>query len=336
MAECSKCGKQSMTFTCRYCGSKYCSEHRLPENHDCEKIDEVKKYSGDSTDSKDSKKWFKEQNLKEDKIRSRNKNPVKNSLFQDIIRSLKNNYTLAIIAVTVFSFFLQAFIPGYQDFLTLSPALTNNAVTAVNNAASQIFGQQITILTKTVFQAPWALLTVVLVHAGTFHLFANMVTFYFFGNTFEKTVGSRELLKLYLFSALGASLAYIGFRNLVYLVHGPILEGVLGASSTITMGPAVGASGAVVAIFGAVAMMYPKAEVLLYFFIPMKIQTALYLFAGLEIFNLITISAGLALPLIGGLASSAHLAGLVIGVWYGKKIRDKHNTRTGTLDLLGY
>lgn len=328
-----------MTFTCRYCGEKYCSEHRLPENHSCEKIDDVKKYSGEPSESskrEKSQKWFKDQNLKEDKIRGNTSRTPHNSLTRDVIRTLKSNYTMAIIAVTVFSFILQMFITGYQDFLTLSPALTEPAINAINGAATEIFGQQITILTKTLLEAPWTILSVILVHGSLFHLFANMVTFYFFGNTLERTVGNEELLKLYLGSALVASLAYVGFRNLIYQVHGPLLQGILGAAPNIAMGPAVGASGAVIAIFGAVAMLYPKAEVLLYFFIPMKIKTALYLFGVIEFINLITKIFGFVIPVIGGFASSAHLAGLLIGVWYGKKVKDNYNTRTGTLDLLGY
>ncbi len=36
MVECDKCGKEVyMPFRCKYCGGYYCSEHRLPEIHDC-------------------------------------------------------------------------------------------------------------------------------------------------------------------------------------------------------------------------------------------------------------------------------------------------------------
>lgn len=215
-----------MTFTCRYCGEKYCSEHRLPENHDCSKIDEVTRHSGESTESSDSdedQKWFRDQNLKQETVRGQPKKPQTPSLMDDIFRSLKNSYTMLIIGVTVLSFILQIFIPGYGDFLTLSPALTEATVTAINNAAAQIYGQPLSILTKTVWEVPWAILSVALVHGGTFHLFANMVTFYFFGNTLERTVGKTDLLKLYVGSALGASIAYIAFRNLIYYIHGPIL-----------------------------------------------------------------------------------------------------------------
>lgn len=36
MVTCKKCGKELyMPFVCSYCGESYCSEHRLPETHDC-------------------------------------------------------------------------------------------------------------------------------------------------------------------------------------------------------------------------------------------------------------------------------------------------------------
>ncbi len=35
MASCSLCGKEELLFNCHYCGSSFCSEHRLPESHGC-------------------------------------------------------------------------------------------------------------------------------------------------------------------------------------------------------------------------------------------------------------------------------------------------------------
>ncbi|MBT7187582.1 hypothetical protein HN807_03170 [Candidatus Bathyarchaeota archaeon] len=36
MVSCDLCGKEEyMPFRCRYCGSYFCSEHRMPEMHDC-------------------------------------------------------------------------------------------------------------------------------------------------------------------------------------------------------------------------------------------------------------------------------------------------------------
>ncbi|MEM2805338.1 MAG: AN1-type zinc finger domain-containing protein [Candidatus Bathyarchaeia archaeon] len=38
--QCQKCGKETLLpFKCPYCGGYFCSEHRLPENHECLRID---------------------------------------------------------------------------------------------------------------------------------------------------------------------------------------------------------------------------------------------------------------------------------------------------------
>lgn len=38
--ECQKCGKEVfLPFRCPYCGAYFCTEHRLPENHECPRLD---------------------------------------------------------------------------------------------------------------------------------------------------------------------------------------------------------------------------------------------------------------------------------------------------------
>lgn len=290
-----------MNFTCKYCGEKYCSEHRLPENHDCTGLEK-----GIKEEKKESRKWFEEKEVRNE-ITPNTREPSKPSMIEDIKRTFSHNYTLAIIAVTSFVFLIQMLIGagpqsgGFYDLLILQPGLMD------------------------VLSQPWTLFTVMILHAGMFHLFANMVTLYFFGNPVEKTIGSKKFLKFYIVAGLAASLGYVITQNFFALYQG---SGVLG--------PAVGASGAVVATFAVVAMLYPEAEVLLYFVFPMKIRTALYAFAGLEAFNLFTKAIGYSLPVIGGFASSAHLTGLLVGMWYGKRLKEKYGRRTTVFDPLGY
>ncbi|MEF8880268.1 MAG: rhomboid family intramembrane serine protease [Candidatus Nanohaloarchaea archaeon] len=303
MSECSKCGKQSMSFTCRYCGEKFCSEHRLPENHDCEAMD------GETPEKHEE--WFEGKFSEDEKNESREQQKKKSarytvhrkSLSSDIIESIKGNYTLGIIGLTVLSFIIQLSLPQqvYFDQLVLNPQVSE-------------------LLTR-----PWSLFTVMLLHAAPFHLFANMITFYFFGTPLERLIGGREMLRIYLISGLVASLAYIGFYNLLILIHG----------TPSTAGLAVGASGAVVAIVGVIAKLYPDAEVLLYFIVPMKIKTAVYAFGAIETVNLLAKLAGVQLPLIGISASSAHLAGLLIGLYYGDKLQEKYRKNTSVFDPLG-
>ena len=38
--KCRKCGQETfLPFRCPYCGDQFCAEHRLPENHDCPRMD---------------------------------------------------------------------------------------------------------------------------------------------------------------------------------------------------------------------------------------------------------------------------------------------------------
>lgn len=212
-----------------------------------------------------------------------------------------------IIAATVGVYFLQASVRGsptsgpFYELLLLQPGL------------DQVLNQ------------PWTLVTVMFLHGGAFHLFANMITLYFFGTPVERIAGGKEFLKFYFSAGLAASIGYVAFRNLLAVTQG---SGVLE--------PAVGASGAVVAMFAAVSVLYPEAEVLLYFVIPMKIKTGLYMFAGLEAFNMATKMFGVYLPVIGNFASAAHLTGMIFGIWYGKRLRQKRRGNSEIVNLLGY
>lgn len=38
--KCEKCGEETfLPFQCPYCGGRFCTAHRLPENHDCQKME---------------------------------------------------------------------------------------------------------------------------------------------------------------------------------------------------------------------------------------------------------------------------------------------------------
>ena len=329
MSECSECGKQTMSFTCHYCGKKFCSEHRLPENHDCQELESGKKeeYMPDSNTNEkqdkeeksskenNSQKWFRQKNLKEEKTAATRGR--RNNLLSDIKYTLKNNLTMSIIALTsVFYFVAEIFDTvkyGFMLFPNLTPqALSQNPLT---EAAATTLGYDPTLLTQ-----PWGIATVMLAHGGLLHLFANMATFYFFGSALEKAIGSKKLLKFYVGTGLIASIAYILFNNLLYLIP-------YTATHAAGMNPAVGASGAVVAVVGAIAVLYPDAEVLLYFVFPMKISTAVKAFGAIETLNIATSLIGVRLPVIGGFASSAHLAGLAAGILIGRKLKQRQGRR---------
>ncbi len=56
MASCSYCGAQEpLPFKCKFCGDYFCSEHRLPEKHECIGLIKFKEERG-----KEPEKWIYE------------------------------------------------------------------------------------------------------------------------------------------------------------------------------------------------------------------------------------------------------------------------------------
>jgi membrane associated rhomboid family serine protease len=317
MAECSECGKQSMSFKCKYCGEKFCSEHRLPEKHDCSKMDEKIEEKKEETE-----KWFQKEKVKNPAPSQKTPQYQKRTLKNEFKRMLGSNYTLSIIVFTSIIYLIQGLLSGDPS----SPA---------SNAFYNLFILKPGI--SDVISQPWTLVTVMFLHGGLFHLFANMITFYFFGTPLEKIIGGKDFLKFYFGAGIAASIGFVLLKNLLVMLHGSTLQCIVagGCGGTLTvLGPAVGASGAVIAVFAAVSMIYPDAEVLLYFVFPMKIKTALYAFAGMEVTLIAIKILGYQIPVFGAFASSAHLAGLIVGVWYGKKLRERIGIRNTVFEIM--
>ena len=131
---------------------------------------------------------------------------------------------------------------------------------------------------------PWTIVTSMFVHIQFWHIFANMITLYFFGTYFFRLVGERKFL-----------LVYFGGGIL-----GNILLLLLAQFSPYNI--AFGASGAIFALAGALVVMRPKLPVLI-FPIPVPIPLWLAVIGGFFILSF--------LPYI---AWQAHLGGLVLGL----------------------
>ncbi len=138
----------------------------------------------------------------------------------------------------------------------------------------------------------WRLITSQYLHAGTMHLFFNMLGLYFLGRYLEQYWGRRKFFIFYTACGLAGNLFYLCTNLLHWL---PEL-------------PAIGASGCILGVLGACAVLFPGIQLIIYFF-PMKIRTAAVLFLGLYVLNLINRGGN-----AGG--DAAHLAGLVTGAGY--------------------
>lgn len=129
---------------------------------------------------------------------------------------------------------------------------------------------------------PWTILTSMFVHASFGHIFANMFTFFFFGSYLLRLVGESRFLIVYFVGGLVGSVMFI----------------ILGPSYAT----AVGASGAVFALGGALAVMRPKLKVIIF---PLPIPMNLWI---------AVIGGFLIMSFFPGIAWQAHLGGMVLGL----------------------
>ncbi len=136
---------------------------------------------------------------------------------------------------------------------------------------------------------PWTIVTNMFIHNGLWHCAANMLTLYFFGTYLSRLIGDSKFLVLYFGGGLLGNILYI----------------LLGESLSIV----IGASGAVFALGGALAMMRPKLKVII-FPIPVPLPLWIAVIGGFIILSF--------LPFI---AWQAHLGGLIVGLVAGYTFR---------------
>jgi membrane associated rhomboid family serine protease len=103
----------------------------------------------------------------------------------------------------------------------------------------------------------WTLITSMFSHGGFPHLFINMVSLYFIGNFLETIIGKRRFFWLYMLSGIFAGL----FFTLLAFYFGNSYLGIRIFGSVTAF--AVGASGAIFALAGALALLTPRNKVYL-------------------------------------------------------------------------
>lgn len=146
----------------------------------------------------------------------------------------------------------------------------------------------------------WRLFTATYMHNDFWgHLFFNMLALYFFGPVVERVWGAGKFLLVYTAAGVAGNVALVG----LFLV-GYIEPNVIG----------MGASGSVLGVLGAAAVMFPHSRILLLFVLPMTLRVAALLFAGMYIINLVSQGSN-----YGGDVS--HLVGMGIGAAVAAKDR---------------
>ncbi len=141
--------------------------------------------------------------------------------------------------------------------------------------------------------------TSMFMHGGWLHIVFNMLFLWIFGNNVEDSMGKLRYVAFYLLGGVAAALAQV----------------IVSPDSTI---PLVGASGAIAAVLGGYALLYPHARVLTLFF-------AFFIFI-LEIPAMLLLGLWIALQFLpavgqlataeggGGVAYFAHIGGFIFGL----------------------
>jgi membrane associated rhomboid family serine protease len=159
-------------------------------------------------------------------------------------------------------------------------------------------------------QAPWwvTIFTSMFMHGSLLHLGGNMLFLWIFGNNIEDSMSRYRFVAFYLLGGLAA----LGLQILT------------DPDSAI---PTVGASGAIAAVLGGYALLYPRARVITVIFI-------IIFFTVVQLPALIVLGFWFLLQLLpafsepigeggGGIAYFAHIGGFVFGLLVIKLFADR-------------
>ena len=141
------------------------------------------------------------------------------------------------------------------------------------------------------------ILTSMFMHGGLLHIAGNMLFLWIFGNNVEDSMGRPKFVAFYLLGGVAATLA----------------QTLVDPNATT---PNLGASGAIAAVLGGYALLYPRARVvtliLIVFFITVIELPALLVLVGWFVLQLLDASTDTAGG--GGVAYFAHIGGFLFGL----------------------
>lgn len=139
---------------------------------------------------------------------------------------------------------------------------------------------------------PWQIITYMFLHGDFGHLFFNMFALWMFGVEIENLWGPKKFLIYYFLCGISAAAAN--------LFIAPLFSSV---------GPTIGASGAIYGVLVAFAFLFPNRHIYLYFLLPIKAKYLIIFYIAIEVIYVASNQAT-------GIAHVAHLGGAVAGLIY--------------------
>ncbi len=176
---------------------------------------------------------------------------------------------------------------------------------------------------------PFQIVTHMFLHANFSHILFNMFALWMFGNSLENYWGPKKFLTFYMVCGLGAALChsavnYYEYSQIVSQLSPEAIamvksEGfsilqdgqnytdpLLGKLNLLLSVPTVGASGAVFGLLMGFGMLFPNAQIYIYFLFPIKAKYFVIIYGLLELFSGFNDHTS-------NIAHFAHLGGMLFG-----------------------
>ncbi|WNY29055.1 Rhomboid protease GlpG [Methanimicrococcus stummii] len=286
MTRCQACGKEETAQSiCSVCGKTYCSDHISRQNHNCFVDPRGVNMGGTRVYTKTYGSGA-----------AKETNPPKADYYDNDQFEHRFGYTATrspplwkkIISSPTYIIIL---ICAFMQMIALGAVIFDNPILIYIYNSMVLYSDWSYIIAR-----PWTLITHMFLHSATdiFHILFNMIVLYSFGRYLEKLIGNKSFVMMYLISGIVAALGFV------------LIEGNTGVGL-------VGASGAVFGVLGAVAVINPNLQVLV-FVIPMKIKYMVVLYA---LISVLFIGDG------SMIAHAAHLSGLLVGLAFGYYYRNR-------------
>lgn len=141
----------------------------------------------------------------------------------------------------------------------------------------------------------WQLGTYAFLHGGPIHVLFNMLGVWMFGVELEYRWGTRQFLKYYAITGIGAGLTVLGVSLLPFDFTARTYQAVT-----------IGASGALFGLLMAFAYYYPDRPILMFLLFPIPAKYFVII---------VGVMASLSAP-NSQVSEAAHLGGLIVGYFY--------------------
>ncbi len=142
----------------------------------------------------------------------------------------------------------------------------------------------------------WQIFTYMFLHGSFMHIFVNMYALLIFGIPIEDFWGSKKFVGYFFFTGVGAGISIF------------VLNSIIGGKAALI--PTIGASGAIFGLLLAFGMLFPDAQILLFFILPIRAKYLVILYGGFELYSMMSTMGE------GNISHIGHLGGLLFGIIY--------------------